>query len=83
MSSKLEKREERIGIVNRIILEIASRGRMFMKNHTNGTTSYFSQEGRNLWFIDKHSGQKIYPYNHSEHSGFTEGGTLWGLVNGL
>jgi hypothetical protein len=76
-------RDGRIQVVNRIIEEIANRGRGFFYSDTTKQTSYFEWTGKKLWFIDKYTGKRVYPYNHSAHKGFSEGGTLWGLVNDM
>jgi hypothetical protein len=44
--------------------------------------SRFEFKGEKLFFIDKYTEKWIYPYiGVSKARGFTEGGTLWGLVN--
>ena len=80
MSKTLELRQERIAIINRIIMEIGNRGRhFFYKPHHIGY-AYFVQEGKTLWFIDDYTGAKVYPYRGCD-KGFSHGGTLWGLIN--
>jgi hypothetical protein len=79
---KLDERQKRIDIVNRIIQEIGNRGRNFFYKPKYYGYAQFIQEGRSLWFIDDYTGAKIYPYEqYYDQKGFSHGGTLWGLVN--
>lgn len=80
MSKKLDERQERIAIVNRIIMEIGNRGRNFFYKPNHYGYSYFVQEGRSLWYMDDYTGAKVYPYERFD-KGFSHGGTLWGLIN--
>lgn len=62
---------DRMNKINELIEVIAN---------TDNKTSKFL-EGNKLFFIDKYTEKKVYPYPTSKHWGFSEGGTLWGLVN--
>lgn len=73
---------DRMEIVNRIILEIATRGRKFFFNKEDADISHFYfNDNKRLFFFDKQTKKSIYPYNHGNHQHFSEGGTLWGLIN--
>jgi hypothetical protein len=76
-------REGRTQIVNRIIEEIANCSRKFFYSNTTKRTYHFEWLGKKLWFIDKYTGMRVYPYNHSSQKGFSDGGTLWSLVNDM
>jgi hypothetical protein len=79
-----EDKLERLAIANRIILEIAVRGRKFFFNLKDADISHFYLNDNNkLFFYDKQTKEAIYPYNHGNHYHFSEGGTLWGLINDL
>jgi hypothetical protein len=78
--------EERIEVVNKIITEIAARGRRFFYSSKKDTVSKFVLEGnknKRLWYIDKYTQVKINPYpsNWRKDYNFSEGGTLWGLIH--
>ncbi|WP_199426947.1 hypothetical protein [Thermaerobacillus caldiproteolyticus] len=82
----MKTKEERLQIVNKIIEEIASRGRRFFYSSTTERISKFVLEGnkkKRLYFIDKYTGKKINPYprNYAKDRNFSEGGTLWALMH--
>lgn len=75
-----ESKQERVAIINRIILEIASRGSQTFLDKETGDTAYFSLENR-LFFYD-HKGKRIYPYMHiTPAEKIRYGGTMWALIN--
>ncbi|WP_121605543.1 hypothetical protein [Virgibacillus sp. Bac332] len=70
---------DRLVAVNKIINEIATRGRKFFYTKNKGT-SYFYLAGdkrKRLWFWDKYAG-KVNPYQVYDKC--SEGGTLWALI---
>jgi hypothetical protein len=78
-------RIERMKVVNEIIKEIGSRGRNFFLDKDMGHTSFFSfsaSKKSRLWFYDKAGGQvNPYPSRKAyDHYHFSDGGTLWALV---
>ena len=72
--------EERIVIVNKIINEISLKGRNFFRGKMG--TAYFFQKGNKLYMKNSYSGEMmcINTENNSKPKGWTNGGTLWGLV---
>lgn len=83
----MNTKQERIKEINLLIGMIANRGRHLFKSKENGTMSYFAlsenkEKGSRLWYFDKVGG-KINPYPSNRHNdfGFSDGGTLWGLVH--
>lgn len=80
----MDKREERVKAVNKIIKEIANRGRNFFFTKDKGQ-SYFYLDGnkrKRLWFWDNYTG-KVNPYasNYHGENKISEGGTLWALIH--
>lgn len=77
-------REQRMEAVNQVIKEIANRGRNFFYTSGKGQ-SYFFLKGdkrKRLWFWDNYGGKvNPYPSSRMRDYGFSEGGTLWGLVH--
>lgn len=80
MSKKILTREERIEVVNKIINAISLMGRNFFRGK-NGT-AYIFQKGNKLYMKNSYSGEMmcINTKNNSKPKGWTNGGTLWGLV---
>lgn len=79
----LHERDKRIEIVNRIIQEIARRGRKFFYNVKSNRTANFAigKNGRTLYFVRSYDGKSIYPYQGITRYADVGGGTLWALVN--
>ena len=80
----MNKRIERMVAVNKVINEIASRGRKFFYTEGKGK-SYFFFDGnkrQRLWFWDNYVG-KVNPYPSNLHGDnkISEGGTLWALIH--
>lgn len=80
MSVKKNTRQERVEVVNKIIVEISSLGRKFFKFENNVAT-IFIKNGR-LYMKNEYNGKDMclltkigYPPKHWSH-----GGTLWGLT---
>jgi len=71
---------DRMNKINELIRVIADTDRKFFYSDSKGSISKFV-EGNKLFFIDKYTDKKIYPYQLSKRKGFSEGGTLWGLIN--
>lgn len=80
----MNDKEKRIEAVNKIIREIANRGRQFFCSKSTGSVSYFylaGEKNKRLWFMDKRGGKvNPYPSNSRRDDHFSDGGTLWGLV---
>jgi hypothetical protein len=78
-------KEERLQVVNKIILEIASRGRKFFYNKRKNRYAEMVIEKGKVYFIDDYTGERVYAYNtvQNAHQGFSHGGTMWGLINGF
>lgn len=82
----MSTKEERIEIVNKIITEIANRGRNFFKNKSENKTAYIFIKKKRLFMMseDNAEWQKPEIYLHSKHGNpprnFHNGGTLWGLT---
>lgn len=80
-------KQERVEIINAIIKEIAGCGRRFFYNKETGACSHFKYDGKTLWFVDKYTGVAMAMrkgsggMNRKQEGGFSDGGTLWGLVN--
>ncbi|WP_193774822.1 hypothetical protein [Vallitalea guaymasensis] len=71
---------DRMNKINELIEVIANTDRQFFYSDGKGTISKFV-DGNKLFFVDKYTRQKIYPYPSSKKLGFSDGGTLWGLIN--
>lgn len=76
-------KEERLEVVNKIIHEIASRGRKFFYNKHNDKYAEMVIEKGKVYFIDDYTNERVYAYNTgmNNHRGFSHGGTMWGLIN--
>jgi hypothetical protein len=76
-------KEERLEVVNKIIREIASRGRKFFYSKTKDRYAEMVIEKGKVYFIDDYTGERVYAYNtvQNAHRNFSHGGTLWGLIN--
>ncbi|CAL2084967.1 conserved hypothetical protein [Tenacibaculum sp. 190524A02b] len=76
----MNTREERIEIVNKIINAISLMGRNFFRGKSG--TAYIFQKGNKLYMKNSYSGEMmcINTKNNSKPKGWTNGGTLWGLV---
>lgn len=76
-------KEERLQVVNKIIREIASRGRNFFYNQRKDRYAEMVIEKGKVYFIDDYTGERVYAYNtvQNAHRGFSHGGTMWGLIN--
>ncbi|QUH21917.1 hypothetical protein [Alkaliphilus sp. B6464] len=70
---------ERIEKINELIKVIGDTDRKFF--NYNGCYSRFVVQGKKLFYIDKYTEKRIYPYQSSKHIGFSDGGTLWALIN--
>jgi len=79
--------QRRIDTVNRIIQEIAQRGRRFLYSKQHNRVSRFYWSGAHLWFVDHYSDvplrmiPKRTDKDRNAQKYFTSGGTLWGLVH--
>ncbi|MDA1582014.1 hypothetical protein FNE59_07255 [Bacillus thuringiensis] len=80
-------KQERIKIVNKIICEIANRGRRLFSYAEKNRTSYFaSTEGQRIYYVDRYTEAKIPLFKGSRklqeryYTRFCEGDSLLGLV---
>jgi len=78
----MKTRKERIEIVNRIIKEIASRGRKFFHSKRDSDVAYILQKNGRLYMFNEYKKVNMalatkygYPPKH-----WSKGGTLWGLT---
>jgi hypothetical protein len=79
----------RVEIANKLIQEISKRGRKFFLFERENRIAQFKWDGIHLWYVDKYSGVPLImkkgdsskARQHKRY--FSEGGTLWGLVNDL
>ena len=70
-------KQERLDLANRLIQEIAKRGRRFFKNHRSDFVAYFYLDSRKrVWFVDCDSQKKIYTHYALGWQQFTQGGNL-------
>lgn len=69
---------ERMNKINELIGVIADTDRRFF--YAESRISQFVNDNK-LFFIDKYTNKRIYPYLISKHISFSDGGTLWALVN--
>lgn len=76
-------KEERLEVVNKIIKEIASRGRKFFYDENKNRYAQMVIKNHKIYFIDDYTGERVYAYNtvQNAHRGFSHGGTMWGLIN--
>lgn len=75
------ERNQRIEIVNKIVTEIAARGRQFFKSKKTADVGYFLEKKNRLFWRDECSGKEIYTGQMiSNIKGFTHGGTLKHLI---
>jgi len=78
---------ERIDIVNNLIRKIANTGRRFFYYGEENRYSYFVYDGRTLYYVDRYRGVPLKMVKGNQYRNlkqkryFSEGGTLWGLVN--
>jgi hypothetical protein len=73
----IEKKRERVAIVNQIIELIASLDRHFFER--DGGVARFEFRGERLYFVQPKPLRTIRPY-HGNDGHFGWGGTLWGLT---
>jgi hypothetical protein len=85
---------ERLEKINKLIKYIGDKDHELCKSNygsffkavesqkgTKNNYSRFEFTNNRIYFIDKYTEAKIYPYASSKHQGFSGGGTIWGLVN--
>ncbi|MDY7044408.1 hypothetical protein RVS70_09340 [Virgibacillus sp. M23] len=74
---------DRLIAVNKIIHEIANRGRRFFYDQRRNRYAQMVIEKHKVFFIDDYTGERVYAYNTglNDHRGFSHGGTMWGLIN--
>ena len=79
----MSDKQSRAESANELLMTIADSGRQFF--HHGGNVSRFELDNRGrVWFIDGYNGARIYThYTKGSWRGFSEGGTLRGLVVAL
>ena len=78
------ERQERLKSVNELIILIASCGRKFFRYKNNIARFEKSGERQKIWYIDRYTQKKVYPYPQAVgNPNFCEGHTLWCLVMDL
>jgi hypothetical protein len=79
----MQTKEDRLKIINQLILEISKMSRGFFYSKSKNKTAEMILEKGRVFFVDDYSGKKIYAYNtvYNTHRGFSHGGTIWGLIN--
>ncbi|WP_242289761.1 MULTISPECIES: helix-turn-helix transcriptional regulator [Bacillus cereus group] len=88
-----EQRLERVKMVNELIKFIAdidiactekSSSMFFSAESSEGTQNHYASfvlEGRNIYYIDNYTEERVSFHPASKHRGFSSGGTMWGLVS--
>lgn len=75
-------KKDRADRANQLLAAIAGCGRKFFWH--NGRTSRFEVDDRGrIWFIDSYREVRIYTHYEGRWRGFSEGGTLRGLITQL
>lgn len=83
--------QERLSAVNEFIKVIASCGRNFLsensdkRNKVESPFISFMEVDKNgkVWYTDRYTKKRIYTHYKYDWRGFSEGGTLRGIVDGL
>lgn len=74
-------KQDRLVHANRLIVAIASHGRRFFYNEARDCYARIELDNRGrVWFVDAHSGKRVYTHHDGRWRGFTNGGTLRSLV---
>jgi hypothetical protein len=82
MPNKIINKLERAEIANRLLIAIASCGRRFFAYQDRVSQFSIDHRGR-IWFTDKYTQKRIYIQYEGRWRGFSDGGTLRGLVEKL
>lgn len=84
MSTKAQRKQERLEKANAVIQAISRHGRRFFYYDKTGAVSYFKLDERGrIWLVDKYTQKPVYvAYRYHWHR-FTEGGTLRALIEAL
>lgn len=78
------ERAKRVAIVNDFIRVMADNGRRFFYHESSGRYAELQMDERGrIWFIDEHSGDRIYTHYRYRWRGFSGGGTMRELVCGF
>lgn len=79
----MHDKQSRMEDVNKLLVSIATCGRQFFYHKGNISQFELDSRGR-VWFVDGYSCKKIYThYTRGAWHGFSEGGTLRGLIIAL
>jgi hypothetical protein len=76
------EKQQRLESANQLIQSIAGCGRKFFYHKGNVSRFELDKSGR-VWFVDGYNGARIYTHYAGRWHGFSEGGTLRGLVIAL
>ena len=78
--------QERIDLINELMLQIGSCGRRFLYSHKHESYNKFYWGNNRLWLVDHYTGQPMnmvagqHQPTQIQESFFSGGGTLWGLM---
>lgn len=80
-TSTNEMKWARVRQANTVIKIVASHGRRFFFSEAYDRISRFGLDrAGQVWYVDQHTGMKLYPFGAGNWPGFTHGGTLQELV---
>lgn len=77
-----QDKKERAGKANDFLAVVARCGRQFFTHKGQVSRFDVDQRGR-VWFVDAYTERRIYTHHAGRWRGFTEGGTLRGMVESL
>lgn len=78
--------QTRIDSINKLIVEIGNRGRRFLYSEKHSRYANFFWAGSKLWLMDNSTGLTMVMNadqqgkTHDQAAGFSQGGTMWGLM---
>lgn len=72
---------QRVKQANAVIKIVASHGRRFLYSEAHDRIGRFGLDRVDqVWYVDAHSGMKLYPFGNAPWPGFTHGSTLQDLI---
>lgn len=76
-----EELKQRVREANKVIAIIAKHGRRFFYSSIYDRTARFGLDKyEQVWYLDEHTGMKLYPFGEQDWPGFIHGSTLKYLV---
>jgi elongation factor P hydroxylase len=72
---------ERMNKINELIKLISNTDRRFFYSKTKDKIGKFIEGKTVVYYIDSYSQEKVHLNNICKDSGFSHGGTLWGLIH--